>query len=163
MRRIDLLNPICHWNRTKRNKNIKHDDDLTMTPKRSCVSTRAITILTMLWMTSAVIYPRLAWAVLACGEKLIGNACTTTGQSAVDCDTIAECTAGGTWVRAPLMLGSNVTACAAGTSGEMQWSGTSLQYCNGTKWIAFGGGGTLSLSAMTGALATNNIEAGNYL
>lgn len=66
----------------------------------------------------------------------------------------AECT-GTAFQRPAFQFGAAVAACAAGTAGMVQWTASTLQYCDGSNWqtIATGSG----LPALAGA----NIWVGN--
>lgn len=40
-----------------------------------------------------------------------------------------------------IQIGNTSTACSVALSGSVRWTGTGMEYCNGTAWLAFGGSG----------------------
>ena len=115
-----------------------------------------ILILSVAFWTSSVF-------AAVCTEHLIGvTGCPKLGANTPDCDTIAECpSVGGTWQRGPLYVGANTATCATTLKGELQWSTalTTMTYCNGTAFTILGTANALSISSLTGAIATNSITA----
>jgi hypothetical protein len=73
----------------------------------------------------------------AWGPDSTGNL-ATTGNNLI-CD-------GSHW-QYPALIAGNIGAggtaasCVTGTAGAIEWTGSALQYCNGTSWTAMGGGG----------------------
>jgi hypothetical protein len=55
------------------------------------------------------------------------------------------------WQRPAFQFGSASAACASGTAGMVQWTGSALQLCDGASWANVGSGG----SSTFGATATN--------
>ncbi len=74
-------------------------------------------------------------------EKEIGKACIGD-RNAFDWDTNAQCN-GTNLIKGPILLGPvtkppyTSTACDASKAGMLQWTGTSVQGCDGTQWISF--------------------------
>lgn len=64
----------------------------------------------------------------------VGNACST-GESTF-WEQAGICT-GGTWQRPAFQFGAATVSCVAARAGMVQWTGTKLQYCNGTAWTDF--------------------------
>ncbi len=93
-------------------------------------------------------------------EKLIGSTCATAGQNAADWDTFAECPSnGGTWTRGPIFVGTTSDSCDTNHGGMLYWTGTAMQYCNGTAWGTFGISASPSVfSSLTGATATHSFD-----
>lgn len=75
-------------------------------------------------------------------EKMIGTTCKND-QNAADWDTIARCNSG-TFTRAPYWFGASGDICDSSHGGQVQWTGSALQYCDGTAWTAFGSGGSVA-------------------
>jgi len=101
--------------------------------------------------------------VATAAEAVVGTTCTTLSQTnAADYDTIAACS-GVTFIRQPYILGSTVDTCDSSHGGMMQWTGSAVQYCNGSSWITFGAGtASTALSGLTAAAATNSFDNATY-
>jgi len=65
---------------------------------------------------------------------------------------------GGLWVLQPVQPGAATAPCAAGTAGQIQWTGAALQYCDGSIWNSLGGS---AISLGTSASATNPQRSGD--
>jgi hypothetical protein len=59
---------------------------------------------------------------------------------------------GGVWVLETVQPGAATAPCAAGTAGQIQWTGAALQYCNGSTWNSLGG---TAITLGTSTSATN--------
>jgi hypothetical protein len=66
-------------------------------------------------------------------------------------------------------FGSTSTGCSSATAGLVQWTGSSvspndtLEYCNGTTWTTVNGAaGSVPLSGILAATATNSIDSTNF-
>lgn len=95
-------------------------------------------------------------------EKIVGTTCKSD-QNATDWDTIARCNSG-TMVRAPYWFGASSDNCNSAHAGQMQWTGTSLQLCDGTNWnnlvLESGTGPTaFGFTAQTGAALSSTITS----
>ena len=88
-----------------------------------------------------------------------GAACPTNGYTAA-----ATVATGGqnlvcsslTWQYIPYQFGAGGT-CNAAATGQIEWTGSAFQGCNGTSWGALPV--SLALSAVTSATATNTIDS----
>ncbi|MDD3288698.1 MAG: DUF1566 domain-containing protein [Alphaproteobacteria bacterium] len=94
----------------------------------------------------------------------VGSPCGTSATpptpataNGADWDAIMQCN-GSTWQRAALMIGATATGCDSGHAGMLQWTGTSLQLCDGSGWGVLSvarGPNALSFTDQTGvALST---------
>ncbi len=94
-----------------------------------------------------------AVAALPCpafGQQ-IGQACTgstvniATARSTIETQGILQCipNSNGDFFWQPMGAGTvlydNSATCSI--AGELRWNGTKIQYCNGSNWANFGGGG----------------------
>lgn len=77
------------------------------------------------------------------GESQIGNTGCVPNNNDADFDAIAQCNASsgtGTFQKAPIFIGAVTsppyasTSCGASFSGMMQWTGSAMQYCDGSSW-----------------------------
>jgi hypothetical protein len=95
-----------------------------------------------------------ATAVLA---QTLGGACpavntsTSIGNSSMMNNLFCI---GGVWVLETVQPGAATAPCAAGTAGQIQWTGAALQYCNGSSWNSLSGGSS-TITLGTSASATN--------
>jgi hypothetical protein len=92
-------------------------------------------------------------------EVMIGTSCST-GNNNIDWDTVGQCN-GTVFAHGPLILGAmtdppySATTCSSSNAGMIQWTGSVMEYCDGTNWdtLAANGGGTCS--APSGLSFTN--------
>jgi hypothetical protein len=70
---------------------------------------------------------------------------------------IAQCI-GGFWTLIPVQPGAAQEACAAGTAGQIQWTGTLLKYCDGSTWQTVSNSG--ASTALNGITAATGNQAG---
>lgn len=84
----------------------------------------------------AAILALLLWAPPAvhAGETIVVGSACTGNASAADWDGLFQCVSG-VWRRAPLFIGTTTDACTTATAGLTQWSGGTLQSCDGTQWL----------------------------
>jgi hypothetical protein len=101
-------------------------------------------------------------------QKTVGGACGASAspaepanEDAADWDTIMECSSGA-WQRAAYFFGNSTDTCDASHAGLTRYSSGNLQYCNSTAWTTLSAVGTLPLSGLTGATATNTRDHANY-
>lgn len=87
--------------------------------------------------------PGLAPSLAHAQEKTtVGSACTT-GRNVADWDTIMQCV-NSLWQRGGYFLGAAkdntgaAVTCDSTKAGMLQWTGASVQACNGTSWTALG-------------------------
>lgn len=73
--------------------------------------------------------------VFAAEITTVGHSCVA-GNSRADWDAIFQCVSG-TWKRAPLWLGTSSDTCDASHAGIIQWTGSAVQGCDGSNWVAF--------------------------
>jgi hypothetical protein len=86
-------------------------------------------------------------------EVSIGTSCST-GNNSIDWDTVSQCN-GTVFAHGPLILGAmthppySATTCSSSNAGMIQWTGSVMEYCDGTNWdtLAMIGGGTCSSRA----------------
>lgn len=76
--------------------------------------------------------------VLAASKITVGTACVGDAN-AFDWDAAYQCV-GNVWVRAPVHVGTSLDTCDAAKKGQIQWTGTAFQGCDGTSWTSLGGG-----------------------
>jgi hypothetical protein len=93
------------------------------------------------------------FAALACPAhaQQVGEACTgsttniATVRSTIETQGILQCipNSNGDFFWQPMGAGTvlydNSATCSI--AGELRWNGTSIQYCDGSTWKSFGGGG----------------------
>jgi hypothetical protein len=68
----------------------------------------------------------------------------------------------GTWQYPAYQFGSTSASCNSTNAGTIQWTGSAIQYCNGTAWGGFASGGSAALSALTASTGTNTIDNAAY-
>ncbi len=69
----------------------------------------------------------------------VGGPCTT-GLHRADWDALFQCV-GSVWKRAAIWLGASSDACDSSHAGQIQWTGTAFQKCDGSgSWKDLGGG-----------------------
>jgi hypothetical protein len=64
--------------------------------------------------------------------QTVGGACTLTLGSPDDLQAVG-CVSG-VWTVLPIQVGADVAGCSATTAGEIQWTGSVLEYCTGSAW-----------------------------
>src|SRR5205807_2252653 len=75
---------------------------------------------------------------------------------------IAECISS-VWTLIPVQPGAAQEACAAGTAGQIQWTGGLLKYCDGSIWQTISNSGaSTALSGITAAAAGHTIANANF-
>jgi hypothetical protein len=72
------------------------------------------------------------------GES-VGGSCPS-GAHVVSDGVVLACPSG-TWVATSIQVGNDSTTCASGKAGTVRWTGSALEYCNGSSWTAMSGGG----------------------
>jgi hypothetical protein len=103
-----------------------------------------------------------AQTVATFGEKSIGTSTCTNGNASADFDTLAQCTSTGATTgamqKAPLFVGAVTsppyasTGCDSTKAGMLQYTASSMQFCNGTTWTTIFGGvptGTIAVFEST--------------
>jgi hypothetical protein len=81
-----------------------------------------------------------------------------TSGTLANSDGFLTCTSG-TWVANPIWLGSQAASCSSTYAGQIQWTGSAFQGCNGTSWITLAGSSNLTLG--TSASVTNPQRSGD--
>ena len=80
------------------------------------------------------------------GEKQVGTTCAGLSHS-TDFDTLVQCTTtavGGTMQKSPLFIGAvtappySATTCDSNKAGMLQYTASTMQYCNGSTWGILG-------------------------
>jgi len=129
--------------------------------KGACLNI-ALKLIAPLLLSSMIFWPTPARATTG-AEDLVGTSCPSgSHQNAADYDTIAACSST-TFARQPFDLGSTADSCDVNHGGMMQWTGSAVEYCNGSTWIAFGAGtASTALSGLTVAAATNTFDNTTY-
>ena len=83
------------------------------------------------------------WALPAEADNVIGNSCTSVGQSgnsARYADGNNEWCNGSTWQYPAYQFGSSSASCNSSTQGGIvQWTGSFLEGCNGASWVTLAG------------------------
>ncbi len=74
--------------------------------------------------------------------QVLGTACSPNGsngsyQLTGDTQSFLLCS-GGVWTIPATQIGHTSASCNSGEAGVVQWTGSALQYCNGTSWVADG-------------------------
>ena len=64
--------------------------------------------------------------------QTVGGACALTLNSPDNLQAVG-CVSN-VWAVLPVQVGPAVASCASGTAGQIQWTGSALEYCNGTSW-----------------------------
>jgi hypothetical protein len=100
-------------------------------------------------MVSRIGYIRLLLALFlsflpltarAAGGLTLGAACSNADENSAHASITSmqyvRCT-GGVWTLQAIQPGAATDTCAAAKAGQIQWTGTALQYCNGSTWTPF--------------------------
>jgi hypothetical protein len=77
-----------------------------------------------------------------------GAACAANGGIASTGNSFLLCVSG-VWVVEPVTIGTQTASCTSSLAGQVQWTGSVLQVCNGSSWSTLAGGG------LTGSGTTN--------
>jgi hypothetical protein len=64
--------------------------------------------------------------------QTVGGSCSLTLGSPDNLQAVG-CVSG-VWAVLPIQVGADVAGCSATTAGEIQWTGSALEYCNGSAW-----------------------------
>lgn len=67
----------------------------------------------------------------------------------------------GTWAYNAVQVGASADTCAAATAGEIEWTGSAFQGCNGTSWGSLGGGGLTGSQYQVATFTATNTASGN--
>ena len=105
----------------------------------------------------------LCWAAPAAADQPIGGACTTgtaDGVQSVDGNNVV--CIGSVWQYPAYQHGNSTATCNGTAAGILRYTGGNLQYCNSSVWTTLSAVGTLPLSGLTGASATNTRDHANY-
>lgn len=83
--------------------------------------------------------------------QAVGAACTAAQEGYVACVASGcyKCTSL-VWTQQPLTIGNTAAACDSSHAGMIRWTGTAMEYCNGTAWTAMGGGGSVPAGTLCG-------------
>jgi hypothetical protein len=90
----------------------------------------------------------LAAALLAsAGARAQGYYIPTVGASCTVGATTTweqggECPPSGIWQRPAYQFGAALNSCTSSYAGMVQWTGSAMQYCNGTTWTSLSGSGS---------------------
>lgn len=116
-------------------------------------------------------FPACAQTTATFGENQIGKNCGNLA-SYIDFDTITQCntsnTSGGLYQKAPLFVGAvtsppyAATTCDAGKNGMIQYSGSVMQYCNGSSWTTLAAGSLGSSASVTNPSRSGDITTGLF-
>ncbi|HTB11092.1 MAG TPA: tail fiber domain-containing protein [Bryobacteraceae bacterium] len=91
----------------------------------------------------------------------------TVGQQQAYDDGLYTCLSGSsTWTPEAFMVGSvlqsgSAATCSSPYAGMLQWTGSALQYCNGSSWTNIGTAGGSGITLGTSASATNPQRSGD--
>jgi hypothetical protein len=83
------------------------------------------------------------WALPAAADHTIGSACSVAaGDSARMADANNEYCNGSTWQYPSYQFGvaEPSSSCGSGNAGQVQWTGSILEACNGASWIPIDSG-----------------------
>lgn len=85
-----------------------------------------------------------AWAA----PPSVGNSCTDYAEGANACyNNGCFICSSGVWSAQPLLIGNTSASCTSALAGQMRWTGTDMEYCNGTVWGSFSACGNGSPTA----------------
>jgi len=82
-----------------------------------------------------------------------GGSCTTSGILA-NSNGFLTCN-GSAWVANPIWIGAQAAACSSTYAGQIQWTGSLLEYCNGSTWTTIGTASGSGITLGTSTSATN--------
>jgi hypothetical protein len=75
--------------------------------------------------------------------QVLGGACSLASQNTpfgnTDYLLYMKCVSS-VWTAEAIQPGAATQACAAGTAGQIQWTGTALKFCDGSSWNTISGG-----------------------
>jgi Chaperone of endosialidase len=116
-----------------------------------------------LWVAFATFPVALIFATAVLAQTLGGacpavNTSTSIGNSSMMNNLFCI---GGVWVLETVQPGVATAPCASGTAGQIQWTGSALQYCNGSNWTNIGTSGSSGITLGTSASATNPQRSGD--
>src|ERR1700728_3174454 len=94
--------------------------------------------LALLLLIAAALSPQAARAQVSSATPYTGFtagvACSPNGALSYNGNSFVVCTSG-LWVVEPVTLGAGGT-CTSSLAGQIQWTGSAFQVCNGTSWAA---------------------------
>jgi len=112
----------------------------TLDARRSTLDARRCASLAILaTLTALLTVPGLAYAadsITPATTNAPGSACSPNGALSSSGTGLVVCTSGA-WVAEPLTVGAQAAACSSTYAGQIQWTGTQLQYCDGSAWYPF--------------------------
>jgi hypothetical protein len=114
--------------------------------------------------------PRIAAALLLAlsilsaqpaAAQSIGGSCSPNPNGTVSAPNslgqILVCVSG-TWALTPAFAGNDATACSSTNAGEIRWTGSAFQGCNGSAWGTLASSGSAALSALTSSTVADTFD-----
>jgi hypothetical protein len=116
---------------------------------------------------TAAVLALLLWASPALAQSSLGASCTygTTGATGVPDKTgnNVYCNGNTSTITYPAyQFGSTSNSCSSSNAGQMQWTGSLFEDCNGTAWSTVFDGSSDPLSALTASTTADTFDNAAY-